>query len=101
MQQKVKKESADAENPNEFAAFHNPFFEFAVSRRRENRHICFDDVAAARPDYSIVYMHNEWPDAEDDQDEGEFVDPFSEQNECEPDVIDGVLEQFQGYLRSF
>uniref|UniRef100_A0AC35GII5 Condensin complex subunit 2 n=1 Tax=Panagrolaimus sp. PS1159 TaxID=55785 RepID=A0AC35GII5_9BILA len=115
-----KKEASDEKDTaNNYSYFHNSYYQYAMNKKREKRHVCIDDVAATSEDHSRVYMHNEWYDKEDDarataenaeekmMDDGDFIhfsDIYSAQQEDEEDnedgddILDGVLEQFQGTL---
>uniref|UniRef100_A0A914Y444 Uncharacterized protein n=1 Tax=Panagrolaimus superbus TaxID=310955 RepID=A0A914Y444_9BILA len=114
-----RKEAAgeDERSNEDYSQFHNSYFQYALNKKREKRHICIDDVAATTVDHSRVYMHNEWCDEEDGMppssedkngpDDGSFLyypNPILTTQEDEDaqvddiDILDGVLEQFQGLL---
>uniref|UniRef100_A0A914P5G5 Condensin complex subunit 2 n=1 Tax=Panagrolaimus davidi TaxID=227884 RepID=A0A914P5G5_9BILA len=120
-----KEESEEKNTANDNSYFHNSYYQYAMSKKHENRHVCIDDVAAVSEDYSRVYMHNQWDDENnaewydenddslfyddaeiDGPDDGDFIhfpDVYSAQGEKEDnedgdDILDGVLEQFQGTL---
>uniref|UniRef100_A0A914YSF1 Uncharacterized protein n=1 Tax=Panagrolaimus superbus TaxID=310955 RepID=A0A914YSF1_9BILA len=105
----------DERSSEDYSQFHNSYFKYALNKKREKRHICIDDVAATTVDHSRVYVHNEWCDEEDGipssledkngPDDGSFlyypnpICPTQEDDEKEDvDILDGVLEQFQGTL---